>query len=333
MTAMLVLVPIAAVAVVAAAASAAVIAWWADRLQARRELWMRSSALWAGLVVAPLAVALVTIAALASPHPFDACHCTAHALHHPHLCIGHPHLAASLLIPSLVVLAAWMALAAPRLLRFVRWLVSSTRWVAHLRGAEKTTAAGAPMLLLDCGVPTAFTAGAFRPLVVFDRGLWNGLEPEARRAVLEHEIGHVERGDGLTLLALRACLALQPFLPLSLLDRWRSAAELACDRRAADRLGDPVAVAHALVATHELRAGRSCAAIPHDAPVLGVIAEGGLEDRVRVLLEETRARPQRERSDLVAVAMVTLGACLVAVAWPGDLLHHAVETLIGVVGH
>lgn len=316
---MSVLLSVAAVAVIICTLAGAMVRLLASRFPKR---W--SSAVWTAWIVSPVVLALASAVALLSPHPFAVCHCAAHALHHPHLCLTHPDLAAELVFPSLAIVSLWLVVVVPRLWGLARAVASSARRVRELRAAPADP--DMPARLLDCGSRTAFTAGAIRPVIVFDRALWDALDDDARCAVLEHEVGHVERGDGLTLVALRACLALSPFLPTALVHRWQRAAELACDRRAARRL-DPETVAQALLAVHQL----GCP-IAEEAIAFGVIAHGGLEDRVHALLaEDDGARV--EGSDLFAVSLPIVATCVLALVWPGDSLHHAVETLLGFLGH
>jgi Zn-dependent protease with chaperone function len=291
--------------------------------------WPRSTSLWAGMIAAPLAAAAVATIALLLPAPlFAACHCGQHQIHHPHLCFAHPELASSLFVPALVIACSWLAVAVPRVTRLCREALRGRRWADALRALPAERSVETQVRLAACGSATAFTVGAFFPVIVFDRGLWHALAPRQRTAVLQHEAGHVLRRDGITLLVLRLCLALQPWLPKSLLDRWRHAAELACDDYAAERLGDRLDVAEALIHLERLRGG--AAAEPDSAALaLGIRDGASLEARVMALLDRTAGARDNRDNDIVGVALVTVALAALAVAWPGDTLHHAVETVAG----
>jgi len=293
-----------------------------------------STTLRALAVLAPWILAALGCLALASPDPFTGCHCALHGLHHPHLCLSHPAFALPLVGPAALVLGAWLIAVTPRLFRLAREVLASTRWAREIRRLPAQREGDIAFRLHDCGTPSAFTVGALSPVIVVDRTLWEHLSPDERRAVLHHEQGHVERGDGLTLLALRLCMALSP-VPLGarLLDAWRLAAEQACDLHAAAQLGDGNTVAAALVSVEKLHAQHLATTPPH-VPALGVGAGAELERRVLALLD-TRPGPGEQRlgNDVLAALLVTLGAAALTVAWPGDTFHHAVETLIGLLIH
>jgi hypothetical protein len=291
----------------------------------------RPAALQAALVFAPALLGVLGCAAVAFPEPFAGCHCTVHGLHHPHLCGAHPGFAVSLVAPAATLLGIWIAIAAPGVYRLARDGITSARWARAVRRLPVVWLDGVALRLADCGVRGAFTIGALSPVVVFDRVLWRSLSEEARRAIAHHERGHAERRDGLTVVVLRLCIA---FFPMPggrrLLDAWRAAAEHACDRYAAAKLGDSAAVAAALVTVERVRAlSPQQAAIP--APALGVLAGSDLERRVLLLLESDGRDSGQPllANDVLAAAIVTAGAFVLTIAWPGDAIHHAIETLIG----
>jgi hypothetical protein len=295
-----------------------------------------STALRAAVVFTPAVLGALGCAALALPNPFVGCHCAEHGLHHPHLCALHLAFALPLVTPSACLLGAWLALTAPGVLRLARDTVASARWTRAVRRLPVVTLDGVAVRLADCGAPSAFTIGALWPIVVVDRVLWRSLSDEERRAVAHHERAHVERRDGLTLLALRLCVALFPSpAGQRLIQAWRAAAEQSCDRYAAGKLGDPAAVAAALVAVEKIRAqGSQGAALP--AHAMGALAGGDLSRRVLALLRADPPRRDGEpllANDVLATAIVAAGALLLTFVWPGDEFHHAIETLIGHLIH
>lgn len=299
-----------------------------------------SPALRAAVVLAPAMLAVLGCVALASPAPFSAgCHCASHGLHHPHLCLHHPQFAMPLAGAAAVLLGAWAAIAAPRLLRLAREWLAAARWARAIRRLPVTSVGGVPVRVVPCGAPGAFTVGALAPVIVFDQGLFEGLSEEERRAVAHHEEGHAARRDPLTLLALRAAAALFPMPGArARIEAWRDAAEATCDSYAAARLGDAAAVAAALVAVERAREAAGSAGEPPALAALALGAPAGarLAERVHGLLDglhgDDSAR-RRLRNDALAAGIVTLGAAALAALWPGDLIHHAVETLLGWLAH
>lgn len=288
--------------------------------------WARASTPWALSILLPLAVALAAGMALFLPTPFAACHCATHD-HHPHLCFSHPSLAEPLLVPASVLVGLWLLSIAPGAVRLSLALVRSARRIRAVRRLTPVRVGETEVRFVDSGLAMAFTAGVRSPIIVLDRAMWAALGERDREAVLHHERGHVVRADPLTSLVLRAGLVLQPWLPRSLFERWQHAAELDCDRHAAEHVGDPSAVAAALVSVGRLRNALPVA----DQALLGVFGAAGLEDRVTALLDEAPAPGSSRRNDVVAILIPLLGVLALVTVWPGDLLHHAVETVIGLL--
>lgn len=291
-----------------------------------RTRWASSSTPWALAILLPLVAALVGSLGFALPTPFSPCHCSAHD-HHPHVCFAHSALAEPLLLPAAALLGVWLAVVLPGAVRLGVALVRSARHVREVRRLPATRVGETDVRFVDAGLPAAFTAGVRSPFIVLDRALWAALTEPDRQAVLHHERGHVDRADTLTALVLRVCLALQPWLPRSLFARWQHAAELDCDRHAAEHVGDASAVAQALVSVGRLRTGRPVT----DSALLGVFGAEGLEARVTALLGPGEASPRARRNDVIAILLPVLGLLALVLVWPGDLLHHALETLVGFI--
>jgi Zn-dependent protease with chaperone function len=159
------------------------------------------------------------------------------------------------------------------------------------------------------------------------------LDAKERLAVLHHEHAHVSRGDALTQACLRTVSAV---LPWSIshgpwLRAWRSATEVICDRHAAMKVGDPTAVARALVSVERLRAEARVAQAP--VPALGVAAGSDLALRVHALLDERPAASPPLTSDLRLIGVTLLVCAVLLVAWPGSSLHHAAESVLGLLTH
>lgn len=337
MSSALLLVPFAAVFVAIAALTACAVALLMRAVPSPRlPHRISETSLWTALALAPVVIGALGCAALASPNPFLECHCALHELHHPHVCLLHPGFARPLLAPAAYLLGGWALLITPRLARLVRDVAVSARSVRALRRLPTAELDGVTLRITDCATRSAITAGVLAPVIVFDRALWNALTEDARRAVIHHEHAHAERRDGFTLLVLRACAALIPApTSVGLLERWKEAAETACDLHAAQKLGDAAAVAGALVAVEKARSLPGGSPSTLQAPALGIVAGRDLERRVMTLLCAGPASERRSSlgNDALAVTIASLGAAALTLVWPGSVLHHAIETLIGLFVH
>ncbi len=284
------------------------------------------------VLAAPLGAALLFLA-LATPTPFaPACHCLAHAALHPHLCWAHPTNAAGLVAPALSVIGLWCVTRSYPAVRAARDFVRSALLVRDLRALAPTTCDGVELRLADCGRAAAFTAGLVRPVVVVDRWLWAKLDADQRRAVAHHEHAHCLRYDGMTLALLRLALAALPFVAAEeLLARWRLRAEAYCDQYAATLVGS-VVVADTLLAVQRLQDEHGGSLT--EAPSLSIgISGADLEARVLGVLAAPSDDAARPVSDVLALSIVAAGFALLTVVWPGDSVHHLVETAAGFLGH
>lgn len=157
-------------------------------------------------------------------------------------------------------------------------------------------------------VSAPLTLGMFSPRVLLPRSAraWRG---DRLRAVLLHELAHVERGDlwfQALGAALRSWLWFDPLCWYAL-DRLRIEGELACDERVL-RSGVPAAdyAAHLLAVARAMpRPARLAAA--------GMATGAGLEQRVRAILDPVNAlalaRPLKCVLILAALVLVPL-ACV-----------------------
>lgn len=95
---------------------------------------------------------------------------------------------------------------------------------------------------------TPYASGFLRPRIVVPARAATDLSPSEQRAMLAHELAHIERHDPLWLgltRALQLCLPLQPLNALAR-RRLNDCAELLCDARAIARTGDRLALAQSL---------------------------------------------------------------------------------------
>jgi Zn-dependent protease with chaperone function len=178
-------------------------------------------------------------------------------------------------------------------------------------------------VLVPLDEPMVFTLGALSPTVVISRGAWDKLDSDEQRAVLEHELAHVEGGDiwRRALLALLACFSAPGFASFAL-RLWDRSAERICDRRAADVIGQPSIVAGVIVSLAR-GMGRS------KAPAGAVFAAAcHVTERVHSLLDGEPDGARDARRLTSAFLSVGAGVALAA-ATLSEQLHHLLETILG----
>ncbi len=277
------------------------------------------------LCLAPLATGLALALACLLPSLYAALwpaldHCTQHADEHLHLCLVHPPAAVLGLTARGVGVAGIVLVlvrAVPGLLRGWR----AQRVLARLRDAS-TQADLMGVRNVDSDAVFSFASGLLRPDIYLSRGLRERLDPAHLAAVLEHERAHVRRRDVLRRYAARVgALWHAPGIAVSLLAALDLACEEACDAEAAERLGDRVQVAQAIVAVARL-GPRLPPAVA--ATVVGFGAET-LTHRVVTLLEAPPPEPTSARW--------RLSATLVALVLLAPVLHHATETVLSLLAH
>lgn len=198
---------------------------------------------------------------------------------------------------------------------------------------ERRSNDAVPIEIAESRERFAYCAGLVRPRVVVSSALFDALPALEREAVLAHERAHAARRDNLR--ALLAGIALWPVpraLKRGLLRDLAAAAELACDRRAANQIGGTAAVAAALAAAHALPGapethGRRA---PRTARSAWSRADGWAV-AVRERLAALDAAPGRHLPAAVAAMLVT--AVYVAVTLTATLAaHHGTELVIAGLG-
>ena len=238
------------------------------------------------------------------------CHCATSMPGWLHLCPVHPGEVTMMIPAALLALGALL----PGRLRALTALGTEPRGMGG----------GVEPVVLDLPRRTAFLLGWRRPTLVVDRQLWSALSPAEQRAMIAHERAHLARRDPLVLRALRVLVSVGPRAPGEALMRaWLARAEVCADADAASALGDPVAVAEALL---------RCARLENEPTLRLAWTGGGVEARVRALLEVATpdvgrasgtSRPDMGAADVV-VLIVAAGLTLAATPW----LHHQLEHLL-----
>ena len=241
------------------------------------------------------------------------CHCAREAAVGLHLCVAHPARSLSMLPLALVPLAAFcwrLRVPVPRVLRRL--------WRCATVGSPRSLLSRVPV-----GTGNAFSVALPRPRILVDRDLWYELSIPERRILLEHEVGHLRRGDPLLLEMLTV---IRLFLPQKLsgcaLGAWRDYAERQADARAARAVGDPLSVASLLLRLHRrAHAERLQALAFHDGR--------GLEARVRALLEGTTVI--QPVWGAARTACLLTGATAALPVLTAHELHHILESVLGLV--
>jgi hypothetical protein len=302
-------------------------AWLSVKVAARLPLELaRSSRVRAGLVVLPVAIGTSIAISLLSPLSWlGGCHCVAHP-HHVHLCFEHTAFSWALACCALLGGAGGLrslALSA----RVLGSALETRRW------SSRIPATPGPHALVDVVAELgahAVTVGIRRPRVMIGASLWSSLDADGRRAVQAHEHAHVERRDLLTLLCLKlAACAMPASFGRRLVDDWKRAAELACDRAAANAIGDPCALAAALVTCGKLQLHGRPIELPTTA--LAIVDGDDLEARVACLLNDPRPRNGNMvvRGDLLGVVLAAFALTITMTLLGGASAHHGAETLLG----
>jgi beta-lactamase regulating signal transducer with metallopeptidase domain len=228
--------------------------------------------------------------------------------------------------PGLMVWVAGTLASLPRVavggIRLRRLVVEARRRAAregpalggqHFRKL-RAMAAGRKVHLLqspDCRVP--FTGGILRPFIMLPLAA-RAWPLERLRAVLLHELRHVERWDYLTQAMARWICSLFWFMPLS----WIACSFLYAEQeKACDAGVMEGGVAPGAYAACILKAARLC---PQPAPLAGLCPPSWrkrvLEDRIRQIVEGGRALKKRwlvfTVSVFVVSVLVVVGGCLSA---------------------
>lgn len=287
--------------------------WWdsyAAHLPPRHRvrLWLGLAALPA--IVGVLAVIASFLPALGIGHD----HCLAHGSHHPHLCPHHLARAPGIWLVSIAVLLGAQLLQA--VAAFGRGAILSRHASVTL---AQTTDSYACALVLPSDEPQAFVLGTLRPRIHVSRGLL-ALGRDVVEAVLAHECVHVRRRDLLwRALYPLLCMGHLPAVSAALRARLHATQELAADAEAAETLREGrLKIAEALIVLAKIQR----------APAPGIsITHGDLEARVRALLEAHDAFPTWRARVLLLSALVLP----VALGASHDMIHHGLETLLGVL--
>ena len=187
-------------------------------------------------------------------------------------------------------------------------------WLETLDEARRAFAVARPVRLLMSGATdTPLSGGWLRPAVLLP-AIAESWTPERRRLVLQHELVHVVRGDGLRRLAWRLVAALYWFHPLARIAERQAGlvGEQACDE-AVVRLGTrPSIYARHLVEIAEALRGRPAVF----ASALPMVERNQLERRVVMILDASRSSSRGRGVSIASLAILTATVACAAAAAP-----------------
>ena len=248
-------------------------------------------------------------------------HCATHDDAHAHLCFVHQ----SRLHTPLPLVLLLVFVASHALVRavFAWFAMQRSRQTLRALSATGTPDVALGATVIDTAAPICFAVGFVRGTVLVSQGLLRSLDPRARDIVLHHERAHIERKDALMGLLVRSLSALHlPHARRWILREHAIAVEQVCDEKAADAVGDRLAVADAILTVE--RAMQPWASSEFG---LGALAfgESAVERRVTAMLGE----PAKARS-LRGIGLGIAAALAVLLTF-ADGLHHVAESLLSAI--
>jgi beta-lactamase regulating signal transducer with metallopeptidase domain len=287
---------------------------WLDRLAPAAQARVLLAA---ALLPMLAAVTLVGIA-MAPAMGLIADHCLSfEALHaHPHLCAQH-HVVA---VPAISVVALTLYLVARLAIAMASLALRSLQAHRTVRALDRVSVEetrGVRTIRMD--EPQAFVLGLLSPTIYLSDALARADGGAWVQIALDHERAHVARRDPLLKAIASVGFAFHlPGVASWLAHRLVRAQEMAADEASAEQNGSRAKVAEALV-----RLARVRASVPAGAITFG---STDLEARVQSLLAQKG--PNHPSARLMLAAALAVAA---VTALNADLVHHAVEMILGVV--
>jgi beta-lactamase regulating signal transducer with metallopeptidase domain len=216
---------------------------------------------------------------------------------------------------TLLARAAWRSAGA---LRATRTL--SREWQ---RGGRHLTEFDAPLpvFAISAAFPTVAVVGFRRPILFIAEQVLRDCSQDEIRAMISHECAHVDAGDNVKRLLLRACPDLSA-RGRSLESAWERACEEAADAAAANRAPAlALPLAQALIRVARL-------ATPFVAAPVSTFHQGGsVETRVRRLLEPTAPSGSTTFRGRVLLVLAAAVAVFVLVT-TAPSIHQVMETTL-----
>jgi beta-lactamase regulating signal transducer with metallopeptidase domain len=198
-----------------------------------------------------------------------------------------------------------------RLLAAARLL--SGRWLETLDEVRRAFALARPVrLFVTDAIEAPLAGGWLRPAVLLP-AIAESWTADRRRLVLQHELVHIVRGDGLRRLAWRLVAALYWFHPLARIAerQARLAGEQACDEAVVGLGTQPSLYARHLVEIAEALRGSPAVF----ASALPMVERNQLERRVVMILDASRSSSRGRGVGIASLAiLVATVACAAAAA-------------------
>ncbi|MCP4445239.1 MAG: M48 family metalloprotease [Myxococcales bacterium] len=249
-------------------------------------------------------------------------HCDTHG-HHLHLCLVHGGEWSSRAW-AVALISGLSALAFVRAVQLIEATLRGRRRLQAIeRSSERIEDGEVPVFRVPSNRPFCFVAGLRSPRIFVASSLWDDSSEETRMAMLGHERGHIENGDiGRSTVLSFSSLFGAPILASQFKLLWADAAERLCDRISADSSGDSTTLASALV---------NIVRLPQSLVGLSFVPEAGsVENRVVAILTQERTG-HAMATRLLRIAVALVAAVTITSAVLADPLHHALESLFGLV--
>lgn len=275
--------------------------------------------------LAPTALALVFtllcfVPSIEASLGFATDHCLHHQDGHAHFCfVHHPVLHEPIAWVAVILL---LGAAIGTVGRQLLLMLGAHRLAARLTSVGQVH----PVLratVVNTSVPFAASVGFTRPRIFISDSLVRALPADQLAAVIAHESAHIARRDNLWRSVLQTLAVVNlPRVRRRLLDSFALSCEQACDEDAATRVGDRLTVADAIISVERLFGHIPLS--PHAAH----FGEGDIATRVEALLHA----PQRALANSRRVVVLICSAAALSIV-AADPLHHATETLLGLLLH
>src|SRR5579871_1051147 len=214
-----------------------------------------------------------------------------------------------------LLLLAWLGIHQFALLRLKRTShpVKESALIHTLQELCGGMALTPPYLVISPQVSTPFLAGLWRPTIFLPTDWESQFEAAALRAILAHELSHLQRRDcewNLMVRLLSALLWIQPMVWL-LSRQWEQVSEEVCDQAVLAQNCSPRAYADCLLTLAE-RLGASGS---EPALGMGIIAfRSSLGQRIQLILTPTRQARRLSTRQRVGIG---IGALVAGVLVPG----------------
>ena len=270
------------------------------------------------VAIVPVLLAAVAVATLIAQSAIGVDHCEAHA-HHAHLCLAH----GAVWVERAWVVAALACFGAAVLTRVALLVTNGVRGARSIAQLRSVSTQAGDVRVVDSDRAFCFVAGVRRPTIYVSTRAWSALPQAERRALVAHESAHVHQGDLRRRIIIEAFLAFAaPLVGDRVRSAWMLATERLCDARAAETIGEPEAVASAMVSLCRLNASRPATTFGF-TPTAQQLAQ-----RVRAVLA---GGPLGERAAIVLGRTVSIATLAVVgvIAIAAEPLHHVFETLLG----